>query len=106
MKLFPRSKVFKSYGFLGGIFVFILTLCMLCNFHDFFEKKTFFKKFFQEHYQFGYDLLSGLIWVQTVCTGYQQMTKLAAGKEKVLRGLDFPILITYLRILLGGIISF
>ena len=28
------------------------------------------------------DILSGLIWVQTVCKGYQQMTKVTeAGKE-------------------------
>ena len=28
------------------------------------------------------EILSGLIWVQTVCKGYQQMTKVAiAGKE-------------------------
>ena len=27
--------------------------------------------------------LSGLIWVQTVCTGYQQMTKVATGRERV-----------------------
>ena len=34
--------------------------------------------------------MSVLIWVQTVCKGYQQMTKVAASKERVklsLRGL-------------------
>ena len=28
------------------------------------------------------DILSVLIWVQTVCIGYQQMTKVAASNEK------------------------
>ena len=27
--------------------------------------------------------MSVLIWVQTVCKSYQQMTKVAAGKERV-----------------------
>ena len=30
------------------------------------------------------DVLSGLIWVQTVCTGYQQMTKIATNGEKLI----------------------
>ena len=29
------------------------------------------------------DILSGLIWVQTICKGYQQMTKVATSKERV-----------------------
>ena len=29
------------------------------------------------------DILSVLIWVQTVCKGYQQTTKVAARKERV-----------------------
>ena len=29
------------------------------------------------------DVLSDLIWVQIVCKGYQQMTKVAASKERV-----------------------
>ena len=29
------------------------------------------------------DVLSILIWVQTVCKGYQQMTKVDASKEKI-----------------------
>ena len=50
----------------------------------------FFKKFFQEHYQsqavwiqIKTDILSVLIWVQTVCKGYQLMTKATASKERV-----------------------
>ena len=29
------------------------------------------------------DVLLVLIWVQTICNGYQQMTKVAASKERV-----------------------
>ena len=44
-------------------------------------KINFFRKFFQEYHecqtvwiQIRPDILSGLIWVQTVCIGYQKMT--------------------------------
>ena len=43
---------------------------------DFF-KINIFKNFYQEHYQ------SVLIWVQTVCKGYQQVTKVATSKQRV-----------------------
>ena len=50
---------------------------------------NFFKIFFQEHCQsveqFGSrtaNVLSVLIWVQTVCKGNQQKTKVVAGKER------------------------
>ena len=46
---------------------------------DFFSKSTFLKNFFQEYHkcqtvwiQTRPDILSGLIWVKTVCKGYQQ----------------------------------
>ena len=44
-----------------------------------------FKKFFQERYKSGngLDPDQDRIWVQTVCEGYQQMTKVAASKERV-----------------------
>ena len=46
--------------------------------------KFTFQKFFQEHYQsvkgFGSRVLSGRIWVQTVCKGYQKISKVAASK--------------------------
>ena len=29
------------------------------------------------------EVLSGLIWVQTICKGYQQMTKVATSGERV-----------------------
>ena len=45
------------------------------------------KKAFQEHYrsveQFGSILLSGLIWVQTVCKNQKQTTKFTAGRLRV-----------------------
>ena len=54
------------------------------------------KKIIQEYYQsvkqFGSrsgttkirpDILSGLIWIQTVCKGYQQTTKVATSRERV-----------------------
>ena len=69
-----------------------LILCMLGNFHAFvvvswlFFKINFFKKLFQEHYQ-SVKLLGSrmlvLILVQTVCKGFQQMTKVTASKERV-----------------------
>ena len=34
--------------------------------------------------QIRMDILSVLIWVQTVCKGYQQMTKIAASKEELI----------------------
>ena len=47
-------------------------------------------KFFKEHYQcqtlwiqIRTNILLVLIWVQTVCKGYQQMTKGATSKERV-----------------------
>ena len=52
---------------------------------DFFQNQLL-KKFSQEHYQsvkwFGFR--SGqTFWVQAVCNSYQQMTKIAASKERV-----------------------
>ena len=50
---------------------------------------NFFKKLFQEHcqcqtdwVQIRPDILSGLIWVQTVCKGYQQIAKVTVSKEE------------------------
>ena len=66
---------------LSGSPTVVLTLCFL--------KLTFSKNFFQEHSKSvkrfrsrsGPTILSGLIWVQTVCKDYQQMTKfVVAGK--------------------------
>ena len=65
---------------------FVVCFCMLfCRLLIFF-KIYFFDKFFQEYHQSGEqfgsrssptepDVLSGLIWVQSVCKGYQ-LTKL------------------------------
>ena len=54
------------YSFaIGSFFMFFFT------FLDIFFKINFFEKFFQEYYQ-SVNVLSGLIWVQTVCKSYQQ----------------------------------
>ena len=55
------------------------------------SKLTFKKIFLHEHYQsverkwiqIRTDDLSVLIWVETVCKCYQQMTKVAASEERV-----------------------
>ena len=82
--------------------VTVLTLCMLGNITCFFvicgffflkltfsKKKKKKKKIFQENHQCQTGLiqirpnvLSGLIWVQTVCKGYQQMTNVATSGER------------------------
>ena len=63
--------------------------CFCCRLLHF-CKINFFKKIFQEHYQcqtvwiqIRTDILSVLIWAQTVCRNYQQTTKVTASKEKV-----------------------
>ena len=60
---------------------------LFCRLLIYFKIK-FFKKFFQEYHQsvkqliqIRPDILSGLIWIQTVCKGYQQMT--LVGKELI-----------------------
>ena len=71
------------------------TFCFLGNiFHAFcrlqiFFKIIYFEKFFQEYHhsqtvwiQIRPNILSGLMWVQTVCKGYQQTT--LGGKELTL----------------------
>ena len=57
---------------------------------DFYSKSTFSKNLLgkRSEYQTVWilirpDILSGLIWVQTVCKGYQQMKKVATSKERV-----------------------
>ena len=81
----------------------ILTLCMLGNFACFFVVCGFFffflnyfffkkkkkKKNFQEYhhsvkqFESRSDILASLIWIQTVCKGYQQTTKVATSGERV-----------------------
>ena len=70
-----------------------LTLCMLGNFACFFVvwiffifKLTSFKKIFHEYHQsvqIRSNILSGLIWVQINCKGYQQMTKVTTSGDRV-----------------------
>ena len=64
----------------------------LCRLLIFF-KNQFFEKFFQEYHlcqtvwnQIRPDILSGLIWVQTVCKGYQQMTLVGKGVKQLFIG--------------------
>ena len=63
----------------------ILTLGLLGNFAYFIASADFFKIIFSKNsgiplgfqtvwIQIRPNILSGLIWVQTVCKGYQQMT--------------------------------
>ena len=66
--------------------MFLLTLCMLGNFSYFLSPADFFKIFKKKIFsgvpsecqtdwiQIRTDILSVLIWVQTVCKGYQQRT--------------------------------
>ena len=60
--------------------------CFYCHLLTFFQI-NFFKKIFQEHYQnwvqIRTDIMSVLIWVQTVCKGYQQTTKVATNRKRV-----------------------
>ena len=71
---------------------------MLGNFSCFcYRLLTFFKINFFEKFHLGTllyglqmvwtkirtDIMSVLIWVQSICKGYQQMTKVAASKERV-----------------------
>ena len=74
-----------------------LTFCMLGNFAYFFVVCGLFllNEIFQKNLpgipsecqtvwiQIRPDILSGLIWVQTVCKGYQQTTKVATSGERV-----------------------
>ena len=65
-------------------------VCMLfCRLWIFFLNKLF-QKMFQEYHQcqtvwieVRLDILLGLVWVQTVCKGDQQMTKVATSGEIV-----------------------
>ena len=65
-----------------------MLFCMLLLSSTDFSQKVFFFKNFQEHYlsvkrfeSISTDVLSVLIWIQTICEGYQQTTKVVASKE-------------------------
>ena len=74
---------------LGALRVKSLTLCMLGNLSCFCCcLLTFFKFFFtinsfKSTIKVSNGLDTDLIWVQTVCQGYQQMIKAAASKERI-----------------------
>ena len=75
----------------------MLNLCMLANFAcfylsaDFFLQNMHFQKIISGipsecqtvWIQIRPDILSGLIWVQTVCTGHQQTKKEAAANKEL-----------------------
>ena len=75
-----KHETFTKNAKLGNFACFFC--CLLILF-----KINFFKNLFQEYHQsikqfgsrFGKNILSGLIWVQTVCKGYKQTSPI--GKE-------------------------
>ena len=83
----------------------ILTLCLQGNFFydilssaDFFLKSTFSKRVSRlvsecqtVWVEIRPNVLSGLIWVQTVCKGYQQMTLVGKELRKKERHLSYCI---------------
>ena len=70
--------------------------CFCCCFLIFFFLNQLFQKFLTGTLsecqtvwiQIRTDLLSDLIWVQTVCKGYQQTIKVAARKERVMKNVN------------------
>ena len=78
--LFPSLLTFWTLGSLHYYFRLVINLFFVQNY-------PFFKLFsFQECHksqtvwiQIRPDILSGLVWIQTVCKGYQQTTKIATG---------------------------
>ena len=82
--LMDKSNIILNFCTLR-IKCFELTLCLLGTFSEFFvlccffSKSTFSSMCQTVWIQIRPDILSGLIWVQTVCKGYQQTT--LVGKE-------------------------
>ena len=98
-KLFHNQSLEDREGFRSQLKPLIelrFTLCKLGNFSCFccrllFSKSTFSKNIFQEHYsecqtvwiQIRTEVLLVMIWVQTVCKGYEQMIKVIANNEEL-----------------------
>ena len=68
----------------------VMLKCFFGIFRFFFKKLNLKKKSFRNNISVkefgsrsGLTFLSGLIWVQTVCKGYQQTTKVATSGERV-----------------------
>ena len=61
-----------------NIFVIPSTFCLLSNLHAFLSSADFFFKinFFEKKNESQDQVLSGLIWIQVVCEGYQQTTQI------------------------------
>ena len=62
---------------------------------DYFQNKTFSKNSFRNTIRVSnsLDILSGLIWVQTVCEGYQQTTQVGNNEYETLKSYTFNVLI-------------
>ena len=69
------------------VWEFLALLILLLSSADFFSKLTSSNIISRTLWEFQTawtnTILSVLIWVQTVCKGYQQMIKVAASKERV-----------------------
>ena len=82
--------------------ILYLNLCMLGNFSSFCCCLTFSKTNFQEHYQCQMVWIqirtdmSVLIWIQIVCTGYQQTTKVNTSMERVKEQIKVKIILQLL----------
>ena len=64
--------------------IFMLLLSSADFFHNWLFQNILLgtlSEYFTVRIQIRPDILSGLIWVQSVCKGYQQMKKFAASKE-------------------------
>ena len=99
LRHYDFSVIWMTIGFMGILLTLqVLTLCMLGNFSCYCCRLlTFFKnELFQKNLsgtlfqcqtvwiQFRTDIMSVLIWVQTVCKDYQQTTKVAVSKKTVI----------------------
>ena len=90
---FLTKEVGKSLNTACVAMVWAGLVMLLTFLSDFFFKNSFFKKQYLSRKisecqtawnQIRTDVLSVLIWVQTVCKGYQQTTKVAACRQIVM----------------------
>ena len=88
----PSLLFIFTLGILLVIVFAFLTLCMLAKFSwaNFFQKNYFRNCIIVSNGldQVRTDILSVFIWIQTVCKVYQQTTKVAASKERVIDCID------------------
>ena len=60
-----------------------LCICLPTFFKIYFSKMLTLLQYQTVWIQIRTDILSALIWVQTVCKGYQQMAKVTASKKRI-----------------------